>query len=174
MIFIISSYTQPLPSLCDDICWNMAVLHYMKSCALCPIQNIVEHIIVSLCSRRKTKLWSSRSHVYIWVSRTIIISLRVSAAYLQQMSGNWFSIIHWTICYSFHFYLFCFLWIEHTQNECSESFITCQCTKLMRDMKAFCWVLCFGTPGPPTTNLCSLNIYLYTFLKSSSSESVRG
>lgn len=117
------------------------------------------------------KLWSSCSHVYICVSRLIIISLHVSPAYLQQMFGNWFCIIHQASCYSFTLYLFCFLWIEHTQNECSEPFITCQWTQLMRDMKAFSLVLCFGALKLLTTYFC-LNIYLY--LKPSNWCTVRG
>lgn len=122
----------------------------------------IEYIIVSLDCWRKAKLWSSCTHIYIWVSRIIFISLHVSLAYLQQMFGNWFCIIHQSICYSFTLYLFCFLWIEHTQNEYSESFITCQWTKLMRDTKTFCWVLCLGALKPSTTYFCSLYICIWS------------
>lgn len=144
--------------------WNMAVIPSLSwgNVFLCPIRNTIKYIIVSLCCWRKAKLWSGCSHIYIWVSRIIIISLHVSLDYLQQMFGNWFCIIHQTICYSFTLYLFCFLWIEHTQNECSESFITCQWTELMRDMKAFYRVLCFGALKPSTTYFCSLYICIWS------------
>ncbi len=158
--------------------WNVhsfMFAHYLshQSLLMCFMSHSEYYWFIVLWRWRKAMLWSGCSHVYIWVSRIIIISLHVSSAYLQQMFGNWICIIHQTICYSFPLYLFCFRWIEHAQNECSESFITCQWTELMRDMKVFCQVLYFGELKLSTIYFCSLNIY-WMYLKSSNGSSVPG